>query len=57
MTIRECISRLQTLDPEGGVFVVLMNPDGTSEIFDVHEIGDHQGNAQIVVQEHMPPRL
>ncbi len=57
MTIRECISRLQTLDPEGGVFVLVMNADGTTEIFDVHAIGDHQGNAQIVVQEHMPPRL
>ena len=56
MKIRELIDALRTMDPEGGVFVVLANADGTSEIFDVQQIHDHQGDAQIEVHEHTLPR-
>jgi hypothetical protein len=54
--IHEFIDVLRTMDPEGGIFVVLVNADGTSELFDVREIRDHQGNAQIEVHEHPLPR-
>ena len=56
MKIHEFIDVLRTMDPEGGIFVVLVNADGTSELFDVREIRDHQGNAQIEVHEHPLPR-
>jgi hypothetical protein len=54
--VREFIDVLRTMDPEGGIFVVLVNADGTSELFDVQEIRAHQGNAQIEVHEHPLPR-
>jgi hypothetical protein len=43
--IHEFIDVLRTMDPEGGIFVVLVNADGTSELFDVREIRDHQGQS------------
>jgi hypothetical protein len=56
MKIRELIPRLQTMDPEGGVFVVVVKADGLQEVFDVHEVRDDHGNAQIEVQEHLTHR-
>ena len=56
MKVRELIDVLRTMDPDGGVFVVLVNADSTSEIFDVQHIHDHQGNAQIEVHEQTQPR-
>ena len=56
MKIREFIDILRTMDPEGGVFVVLVNADGTNEVFDVQEIRGHQGDAQLEVHEHTLPR-
>jgi hypothetical protein len=51
MKIRELIPKLQAMDPEGGIFVVVVKSEGTSELFDVHEVRDEQGNAQIEVRE------
>jgi hypothetical protein len=56
MTIRELIPRLQAMDPEGGVFVVVVKADGIHELFDVQEVRDENGNAQIEVQEHLTHR-
>jgi hypothetical protein len=56
MTIRELIPMLQAMDPNGGVFVILVTEDGTSERFDVHEVRDDHGNAQFEVHEQLPPR-
>lgn len=53
MKIRELIPKLQAMDPEGGVFVVVVKSEGTQELFDVHEVRDEQGNAQIEVREQM----
>jgi hypothetical protein len=56
MNIRELIARLQTMDPDGGVFVVVLKADGIRELFDVHEVHDENGNAQLEVQEHVTHR-
>jgi hypothetical protein len=56
MKIRELIPRLQAMDPEGGVFVLVVKADGLHELFDVQEIRDDHGNAQLEVQEHLTHR-
>jgi hypothetical protein len=56
MKIRELIPRLQAMDPEGGVFVVVVKADGIHERFDVQEVRDDHGNAQLEVQEHLTHR-
>jgi hypothetical protein len=56
MKIRELIPRLQAMDPEGGVFVVVVKADGLHELFDVYEVRDEHGNAQIEVQEQLTHR-
>lgn len=47
MKIREPIPRLQAMDPEGGVFVVVVKAAGLHELFDVQEVRDEHGNAQL----------
>jgi hypothetical protein len=56
MKIRELIPRLQAMDPEGGVFVVVVKADGLQERFDVHEVRDEHGNAQLEVHEQLTHR-
>ena len=56
MTIRELIARLQAMDPDGGVFVVVVKADGLQERFDVEEVRDEHGNASLEVQEHLTHR-
>jgi hypothetical protein len=56
MKIRELIPRLQAMDPERGVFVVVVKADGLHELFDVHEVRDEHGNAQLEVQEQLTHR-
>jgi hypothetical protein len=56
MKIRELIPMLHAMDPEGGVFVVVLKGDGTSELFDVQEVRNDHGNAQIEVHEQMVQR-
>jgi hypothetical protein len=56
MKIREFIPRLQAMDPEGGVFVVVVKADGLHERFDVQEVRDDHGNAQLEVQETLTQR-
>jgi hypothetical protein len=56
MKIRELIPRLQAMDPEGGVFVVVVKADGLHERFDVQEVRDDHGNAPIEVQETLMQR-
>ena len=56
MKVRELIPRLQAMDPEGGVFVVVVKADGIHELFDVHEVRDDHGNAQIEVHEQLMHR-
>jgi hypothetical protein len=56
MKIRELIPRLQAMDPEGGVFVMVAKADGLHERFDLQEVRDENGNAQLEVQEHLTHR-
>jgi hypothetical protein len=56
MKIRELIPRLQAMDPEGGVFVVVAKADGIHEHFDGQEVRDEHGNAQLEVQERLTHR-
>ena len=54
MKIRELIILLGAMDPEAEVFVALFNADGTSETFDIEEVSDNNGNAQIEIAEEEP---
>jgi hypothetical protein len=51
MKIRELMASLQTMDPEKEAFVALFKLDGTAEIFDIEEIGDNEGDAQLEIYE------
>jgi hypothetical protein len=56
MKVRELIPRLQAMDPEGGVFVVVVKADGIQELFDVQAVREEHGNAQLEVREHLTHR-
>jgi hypothetical protein len=51
MTIQELINTLEHFDPVQNVFVALFKNDGTSEIFEIEEIGENNGNAQLEIYE------
>ena len=51
MTVRELIGALETLDPDREAFVVLFKIDGTSEQFDIDDVVDYNGNAQLELNE------
>jgi hypothetical protein len=54
MNIRELIDILRTMDPEREVFVTLLKIDGTGERFDIEEIRDNEGHAQLEIYEEEP---
>jgi hypothetical protein len=56
MKIRELIPRLQAMDPEGGVFVVVVKVDGIHERFDFQKVRGENGNPQLEVHEHLTHR-
>jgi hypothetical protein len=51
MTIQELINTLEQFDPTQNVFVALFKNDGTSEIFEIEEITENNGNAQLEIYE------
>jgi hypothetical protein len=51
MKIRELIEGLRAMDPEKEALVALFKRDGTGEIFDIEEISDDEGNAQLEIYE------
>jgi hypothetical protein len=51
MTVQELINILSQFDPTRGVVVALFKTDGTSEIFEIEEIGDNKGNAQLKIYD------
>jgi hypothetical protein len=51
MKIRELIEALRAMDPEKEALVALFKIDGTGEIFDIEEISDDEGNAQLEIYE------
>jgi hypothetical protein len=51
MTIQELIDTLALFNPAQNVFVALFKNDGTSEIFEIEEVGDNDGNVQLEIYE------
>jgi hypothetical protein len=51
MTIQELINTLEQFDPAQNAFVALFKNDGTSEIFEIEEVVEHNGNAQLEIYE------
>jgi hypothetical protein len=54
MKIRELIASLQTMNPERDAFVVLFKVDGTGDVFDLEEISNNDGDAQLEIYEEEP---
>jgi hypothetical protein len=51
MTIQELINILERFDPVQDVFVALFKNDGTSELFEIEEIGENNRNVQLEIYE------
>jgi len=51
MTIQELINTLAQFDLAQNVFVALFKNDGTSEIFEIEEVVENNGNAQLEIYE------
>jgi len=47
MKIRQPIDILAKMNPEAGVFVAFFNADGTGDTFDIEDVTDNNGHAQI----------
>ena len=54
MKIRQLIDILGMMNPEAEVFVALFNADGTSDTFDIEDVRDNNGAAQIEIYEEEP---
>jgi hypothetical protein len=54
MTIQELINILERFDPVQDVFIALFKNDGTSEIFEIEEIGENNRNVQLEIYEEGP---
>jgi hypothetical protein len=51
MKIQELIAHLQAMNPEKEALVALFKVDGTSELFEIEEFSDTDGNAQLEIYE------
>jgi hypothetical protein len=54
MKIRALTLLLGTMDPEAEVSVALFKADGTAETFDIEDVSDNNGKAQIEIAEEEP---
>jgi hypothetical protein len=54
MKIRQLIDILEMMNPDADVFVALFNADGTGDTFDIEEVTDNNGHAQIEIYEEEP---
>jgi hypothetical protein len=54
MTVSELIDVLSTMAPAADAVVALFKVDGTSEIFEIEDVTDNNGNAQIEIYEEEP---
>jgi hypothetical protein len=45
---------LGMMNPEAEVFVALFNANGTSDTFDIEDVTDNNGHAQIEIYEEEP---
>jgi hypothetical protein len=51
MMVQELINTLERFDPTQHVFVALFKNDGTSELFEIEEIGEINRNVQLEIYE------
>jgi hypothetical protein len=51
MTIQDLINLLEILDPTGEVVVHLVKTDGTEESFEIVDVSENNGIAQINIAE------
>ncbi len=54
MKIRQLIDILAMMNPDADVFVALFNADGTGDTFDIEDVTDNNGHAQIEIYEEEP---
>jgi hypothetical protein len=51
MKIQELMDFLQKMDPENEAFVALFKVDGTGEAFEIQEVSNSDGDAQLEIYE------
>ena len=54
MKIRQLMDILERMNPEADVFVALFNANGTGDTFDIEDVTDNNGAAQIEIYEEEP---
>ena len=54
MKIRQLMDILGRMNPEANVFVALFNADGTGDTFDIEDVTDNNGQAQIEIYDEEP---
>ena len=54
MKIRQLIDILAMINPEADVFVALFHADGTGDTFDIEDVTDNNGQAQIEIYAEEP---
>jgi hypothetical protein len=54
MKIRQLMDILAKMNPAAEVFVALFNADGTGDTFDIEDVTDNNGHAQIEIYEEEP---
>ena len=54
MTIRRLRDVLETMDPDEKTFVALFKADGSAETFEIEEVTDQNGDAQIEISDEEP---
>jgi hypothetical protein len=54
MKVRDLVNILSMMTPDADAFVALFNADGTSETFDIEDVTDNNGNAQIEIYDEEP---
>jgi hypothetical protein len=54
MKIRQLMEILGRMNSEADVFVALFNADGTRDTFDIEDVTDNNGHAQIEIYQEEP---
>jgi hypothetical protein len=54
MTIRQLRDILETMNPDGDAFVALFKADGSSDTFEIEDVTDKNGDAQIEIYDEEP---
>ena len=54
MKIRQLMNIVGMMNPDADVFVAFFYANGTSENFDIEEVTDNNGDAQIEIYEEEP---